>query len=656
MMEVNNRVGVFICRCGTEIAKVIDTKSLKEYAENLPEVVFATEHDFLCFKEGLEFLKDAIEKYKLNRIVIAACSPRLHEITFRKVLEKAGLNPFLLEIANIREQCAWVHSDDPEGATEKAKHLLKAAVLRATTLEEIEEASVPASFSVLVIGGGIAGITAALKLAEYGFQVYLVEKNATLGGKVLQLGTVFPTEDCGVCMVPYVLERHRKCLFKYVQMVLTHPRIKVFTKSVVENVEGFIGNFKVTIRKNPRYVDEEKCVACGICEEVCPIEVPNEFDLGLSTRKAIYLPSPHVVPRTYIIDENHCNRCGECVKVCPFNAINLDEKPQRIELNVGAIIVATGFKEFEPKGIYGYGTYPDVITQLMLARMLDPSGPTGGRLVRVSDGKPPSKIVMIQCVGSRDPKTNPYCSNICCTIALKHARNIKELYPGVEVTIVYKDIRVAGKNYEKYYTICEKLGVRFVKGEVLSVVRNPESEMFEVELESYGKRMKLFADLLVLSCGFTPSNGARELAEVLNINLRQDGFFVAAHPKLAPIETNVNGIFLCGAAQGPVYIAEAVNQAIAASSKVAMSLAGGNVKTYLTKAIVNENYCIGCRVCEMSCPFNAVKVSSQGISRVIETMCRECGICAAECPAGAMQLRNYRDEQINATITGVLKE
>jgi len=570
------------------------------------------------------------------------------------VIQEAGLNPFLLEIANIREQCAWPHSHEPEKATEKAKYLVRAAVLKVATLEEIGEISVPVKTSVLIIGGGIAGITAALKLAEYGFQVYLVEKNATLGGRVLQLGTVFPTEDCGVCMPPYVLERHRKCLYKYAQMVMVHPRIKVFTRSTVEHVEGHVGNFKVTIRRGPRYVDEKDCVACGVCEEVCPVEVPNEFDLGLSTRKAIYMPSPYAVPHTYVVDEDHCTRCGACVKACPFNAISLNEKPQDVEVEVGAIIVATGAEEFNPKGMYGYGTYPDVITQLTLARMLDPSGPTKGEVIRPSDGRRPSRIVMIQCVGSRDPKINPYCSKVCCAIALKHARSLKKRYPEAEIAIVYKDIRLAGKDYEQYYTECEELGVKFIKGEVLDVVQDPETKMLRVELESYGERKELIADLVVLSCGFVPSEDAKKLAEILGLNLAPDGFFMTVHPKLAPIDTNTDGIFICGACQGPKDISETVTQALAVAAKVAALLAKGVIKIDLAKAFVDENYCIGCATCVMVCPYDAVEITPRGVAQVIEAACQGCGICAAECPAGAMQLRNYKDDQIYAAIRGVL--
>ncbi|RLG74835.1 MAG: hypothetical protein DRO23_05610, partial [Thermoprotei archaeon] len=389
-------------------------------------------------------------------------------------------------------------------------------------------------------------------------------------------------------------------------------------------------------------------------EEVCPIEVSNEFDFGLSKRKAIYMPSPHILPRTYIIDEENCSKCGECEKVCPFNAINLNEKLERIELNVGAIILTTGFREFNPKNMYGYGIYPDVITQLMLARMLDLSGPTGGRLVRVSDGEKPSKIVMIQCVGSRDPKINPYCSSICCSIALKHARSIKERHPEIDVTIVYKDIRLMGKYDEKYLMECERLGVNFVKGEVIDVKWDPELKRFRIKLESFGERKCLLADLIVLSTGFIPSANAIELAEVLDISLRRDKFFASTHPKFAPLETNVSGIFVCGAAQGPTDISETINQALAVVSKVAKVLGKGEVRVKLSKAVVNENYCIGCRVCEISCPFNAAKVSVQGISNVVEVMCKECGICAAECPAEAIQLVNYRDEQLNEIIKGVL--
>ncbi|HID17006.1 TPA: CoB--CoM heterodisulfide reductase iron-sulfur subunit A family protein, partial [Candidatus Bathyarchaeota archaeon] len=402
------RIGVFICHCGLNIAKSVDVKALREYASKLPRVVHAVDYEFMCSETGQKMIKDAIKEKNLNRIVVASCSPKLHELTFRRAVKEAGLNPFLFEMANIREHCSWPHMHEPEKATEKAKHILRSSIERCRYLEEIGEKEEAVKPSALIVGGGIAGIQAALSLADYGFDVYLVERTPWLGGKAAQLGRVFPTEDCGICLSPLANETHRKCLYK--ERIMNHPRINVYTSSTVKALSGYIGNFKARIERKPRFVDEELCVACGECEKVCPVEVPNEVDLGLSKRKAIYKPFAQALPHAYSIDIEHCTKCGECVKVCPTDAINLNGIPERVEVDVGTVIVAAGFDEYEPNGLLGYGTYPNVITQFQLARLLDPSGPTGGRLERPSDSKRPRRIVMVQCVGSRDPEVNPYCS------------------------------------------------------------------------------------------------------------------------------------------------------------------------------------------------------------------------------------------------------
>ena len=552
---------------------------------------------------------------------------------------------------NIREHCAWVCNSLKE-ATDKAKLMIAAAIEKARSLGKEKVLKVKRKEAILVIGGGPAGIQASLELANQGFKVYLVESSPTIGGLASSLHRTFSINECNCA----ICVKSSKPLEVY-----ENPNIELLTYCETSDVKRYPWGFKVKIIKKPKYVNYDRCTNCGLCSEKCPQLVLNEWDRGLSKRKAIYIPLPYATPPRYVIDPNHClhfteNSCNICEEVCPYNAIDFSQKAEEVEVEVGAIIVATGSEEFNPSTIpkYGYGKCKDVITQLQLERLMDPLGPTGGRLVRVSDGEKPSKIVMIQCVGSRDPKINPYCSSICCSIALKHARSIKERHPEIDVTIVYKDIRLMGKYDEKYLMECERLGVNFVKGEVIDVKWDPELKRFRIKLESFGERKCLLADLIVLSTGFIPSANAIELAEVLDISLRRDKFFASTHPKFAPLETNVSGIFVCGAAQGPTDISETINQALAVVSKVAKVLGKGEVRVKLSKAVVNENYCIGCRVCEISCPFNAAKVSVQGISNVVEVMCKECGICAAECPAEAIQLVNYRDEQLNEIIKGVL--
>ncbi|RLI02642.1 disulfide reductase [Candidatus Bathyarchaeota archaeon] len=655
MVKEEPRIGVFVCHCGLNIAKTVNVKEVRDYAAKLPYVVYASDQEFTCSEAGQKTIKDAIKEHKLNRVVVASCSPKLHELTFRRCVAEAGLNPFLFEMVNIREHVSWAHMHEPEKATEKAKHLVRAAVERAALLEEIGTVSASVIPSVLVIGGGVAGIEAAIGLADYGFDVYLVERSPTLGGKAFQLGKVFPTEDCGVCTAPRNSELHRKCLYK--APILTHPKIKVYTLATIKSLEGYVGNFKATISLQPRYVNPQLCIGCGKCAEVCPVEVPNEYDVGLSKRKAIYLPSTQALPPVYTVDMANCTKCGKCVEVCPTKAINLDEQPSEVTLDVGAIVVAVGFEEYEPKGLYGFGEYSDVITQLKLSRMLDSSGPTKGEVVKPSNQRKPKKIVMVQCVGSRDKSTHIYCSKICCAIALKNARSILQKNPDTEITICYKDIRLAGKDYEHYYVDCQNMGVNFINGDVLEVKEDTETKMLKLKVKpKYGEEVELEADLVVLTCALIPAKGMEELARTLNLSLSPDGFFMELHPKLAPVDTNVDGIYICGACHGPKDIHESINQAKAVVSRVATLLAPGKVEVDLAKSIINEDLCIGCGNCVAKCPYKAIEFTPYGTARVIEIACKGCGVCVVECPARAIQLRHYKDDQIFATVSGVLKE
>jgi heterodisulfide reductase subunit A len=558
-------------------------------------------------------------------------------------------------MVNIREHVSWAHMNEPEKATEKAKHLIRAAVERAALLEEIGTASAPVKPSVLVIGGGVAGLEAAVGLANYGFEVHLVERNPTLGGKALQLGRVFPTEDCGVCVAPNVPQLHRQCLYK--ASALRHPNINVYTLSNLKSLEGYIGNFRAVISVNPRYVDSQRCISCGLCVEVCPVEVSNGYDLGLSKRKAVYLPATQSIPPTYILDMDNCTRCGKCVEVCPTKAINLEDKPSEVTVDIGAVVVAVGFDEWKPpKGFLGYGEHEDIITQLKLARMLDPSGPTRGLIVKPSNGEKPRKIVMIQCAGSRDKETHAYCSKICCTIALKHARSIKLQQPEAEITICYRDIRLPGKNYEHYYMDCQELDVKFVNYESVKVSITPEKKIKVNVEDKAGGEVELEADLLVLSVALVPPEGFEELVRKLNLSCSQDGFLMELHPKLAPVDTNVDGIYICGACQSPKDISESIEQAKAAVSRAASMLARGMVEVDLARAVVDEDLCIGCGNCITICPYRAIEFTPRGTARIIEIACKGCGLCVVECPARAIQLRHFKDNQLLAQVTGVLGE
>ncbi len=533
------RVGVFVCRCGLNVAKSVDTTSLKEYASKLPGVVYAEESDFACSDAGVKTISEAIKANGINRVVVAGCSPWLHEPTFQRMMERVRLNKYLLEMANIREHCALLYPGQILKATEKAKFIVKAAVERAKTLEPIEKKRFPVQKSVLVIGGGVAGVEASKRLGDLGMEVFLVEKTPFLGGKVLQLGSVFPSDDCGTCVSPCGNDLHRRCFYR--NTVANHEHVNILTSSVLRKLTGHIGNYKATIGVNPRFVNQELCMGCDRCADVCPVEVPNEFNFGLDKRKAIYILSDQALPRVYAIDPGTCTRCGKCVDACPVRAIDLGEQPREMTVDIGAVVVASGFETFDPKGMHGYGENPNVVTQLQLARMLDQSGPTRGRVIRPGDGQEPKRIAMIQCVGSRDTKTHEYCSKICCGIAVKHATEIMERYPEAGLAIIHKDIRLTGKHYEDYYYRAQNLGVRLLRGEVEDVTTMPDGSIHIDVKDEFGEIVPLYVDLLVLSTGLEPSEGAPELAQKLGVAISADGFFAERGPKLEPLGHGCGG-------------------------------------------------------------------------------------------------------------------
>jgi len=651
------RIGVYICHCGTNIAGVVDVEALRAFAETLPGVAVARTYVYMCSDPGQRLIKEDIAAGLVDRVVIAACSPRLHEPTFQRALREAGLNPYMLEIANIREQNSWVHMHEPEKALEVAKDLVRMAVAKAALLQPEEAHEVPVGRRVLVIGGGIAGITAALDLADAGFEVYLVEKAPSIGGHMAMLDKTFPTMDCAQCILtPKMVD------------VARHPNIRLLTYSEVKSVEGYVGNFKVRVLKKPRYVDPDKCTACGECAKACPVEVPDEFNAGLSWRKAIYIPFPQAVPSAYVLDEDACLgltplACGKCLEACEAKAINLNDSPEEIELNVDTIIVAVGFEPYCPEADeeYGYGRYPDVLTALEMERLLNASGPTGGRVLRPSDLKEPKKIAYIQCVGSRSlrPGHAPYCSRICCMYAMKQALELKEKYPGIDVCIFYTDIRAFGKGYEEFYWRAQEAGVRFIRGRVGEVWRDREGRLIvRAEDTLTGRVIEEPFDMVVLSVGLRPPEGAKELAEMLKIPLGPDGFFLEAHPKLRPVDTVVDGIFVCGACQGPKDIVDTVAQAkAAASSAMALMSRGKLVVEPYFATVVDEERCRGCGRCEQACEFGAIKVEERDgrlVARVTEALCKGCGACRVVCPTGALRIRRFTDEQIVAQVLAAM--
>ena len=643
------RIGVFVCHCGHNIAGTVDVERLSEALSRFPGVVYATHYDYMCSDPGQDLLKRAIKENRLTGVVVAACSPSMHETTFRRAAEEVGLNPYLVEIANIREHCSWVHEKGPQ-ATDKAVRITQAVVEKVKGNHPLEPVEVGHSNKCLVIGGGIAGIQAALDVAEAGYEVILVERSPTIGGHMAKLSETFPTLDCSQCILtPKMVE------------VARHERIRLLTYSEVEEVTGFIGNYRVRIRRRPTYVDPDKCNLCGECADVCPVRVPNEFDRGLSERAAIYIPFPQAVPSSYTLDEEACLgleplRCGECAKVCEPGAIDYDMHEEILEEEVGAIIVATGYELYpkERMAEYGYGQIPDVIDGLQLERMLSASGPTGGEVRRPSDGKVPKEVVFIQCSGSRDPELHkPYCSKICCMYTAKHALLYRHAVPDGKAYVFYIDIRAGGKGYEEFVQrAMEEERILYLRGKVAKVFQDGDKVVVWGVDTLTGKRVEVKADMVVLAQAIVPAPGAVELARTLKIQADEHGFLKEAHPKLRPVESLTGGVFLAGAAQAPRDIPETVAQASGAAAK-AVSLLSAPVLIHSPEvAQVDEELCSGCGICEPQCPYGAITVEE--VAEVNEVLCEGCGTCAAACPSGAMTLKNLTDEQVLSMVRAAL--
>ena len=648
------RIGVFICHCGLNIAGVLDIKELVEFAKALPDVVYVKENRYTCADPGQDEIRKGIKEHNLNRVIVAACSPRMHEPTFRRTVSEAGLNPFLFEMANIREFSSWCHPSTPKEATEKAKDLIKMAVAKARLFRPLETMQVPVTNKALVVGGGIAGMNAALDLAEMGFKTYLLEKDESIGGHMAQLDKTFPTLDCSICIEgPKMVDVGR------------HPNIEIISFADLLSVSGFIGNFKVKIRKNPRYVIAENCTGCGECRDVCPIEYPNEWDMSLGVRTAISVPFDQAVPLIYTINKNYCIECFKCVDACGARrAINFEQEPEEIELEVGTIIVSTGYDIYLPYDdpLYGYGKYPNVITSLEFERLILAAGPTVGKVVRASDGKKPHTIAFIQCVGSRDINKYPYCSNFCCMYTLKHVIQLKEKYKeDVEVYVFYMDMRSNFKGFEEFYQRARELGANFVRGRVSRVFEVPETKnlIIHVEDTALGQPIEVEAEMVVLATAAIPKKGTDEMARILNVTRGADGFFMESHPKLKPIDAPTAGIFFAGACQAPKDIPYCVSQGSGAASRAATVLSKPTWKIEPIIAVVDPDKCRNvktkCGICAQKCPYGAIKAEEGKPAQVTIAMCHGCGTCVAECPADAITQMHFADAQIFAQIRAALE-
>lgn len=659
------RIGVFVCWCGSNIAATVDVERVVAEAKVQPNVVFAQDYQYMCSEAGQGIIRNAIAEHKLTGVVVCSCSPRMHENTFRKAAERAGLNPYMVEIANIREHCSWIHKDKEEG-TEKACVLMRAAVAKVLLNAPLKAGESKVTKRALVIGGGIAGIQTALDIADAGFEVDIVEKRATIGGRMAQLDKTFPTLDCSACILtPKMVE------------AAANEKVKLYTYSEVESVGGFVGNFHVKIRKKARYVKDDVCTGCGACMAKCPSKKGlNEFNMNLNNRPAIYIPFAQAIPNVAVIDPEQCiklktGKCGLCEKVCTAGAIDYTQKDEIIEEEYGAIVMATGFQPIDASKFdeYSYSTCPDVVTSLELERLMNAAGPTGGVLLKPSDKTHPKSITFIQCVGSRDVsgRGKCYCSKICCMYTAKHAMLIRDKYPDVEVHVFYIDVRTPGKNFDEFYRrAVEQYDVDYIKGQVGKVYEEDGHLVVQgVDLIA-NEQIILNTDMVVLATAIEPDPTARSVASMLTASIDTNDFITEAHPKLRPVESPTAGIFLSGVCQGPKDIPETVSQAGAAAAKVIGLLAKDKLLTNPCVSHSNELLCNGCSCCEKVCPYGAISyedklINDHGVREtrrvcvVNEALCQGCGACTVVCPSGAMDLKGFSNKQIMAEVDAICR-
>ncbi|MGE5479465.1 MAG: 4Fe-4S dicluster domain-containing protein [Chloroflexota bacterium] len=664
------RIGVFVCHCGENIGATVDCGKVAERASRLPGVAVSIDYKYMCSDPGQTMIKEAIQKHNLTGVVVAACSPRMHEPTFRRACSEAGLNPYLCEMANLREHCSWVHPKE-DATTDKASRIVKMLVEKVKRNTPLDPIKVPVTKTALVIGGGIAGIQAALDIANAGHKVIMIERSPSIGGHMSQLSETFPTLDCSQCILtPRMVE------------VAQHPLITLHTYSELEAVDGFIGNFKVKIRKKARSVDEKLCTGCSECMQKCPMKkIPDEFNAGLGTRPAIYVPFPQAVPNKPVIDREHCTyfikgKCKLCEKICPAGAIKFDQEDEIITVDVGAIVAATGYDllgtDYFPE--YGYGKYKDVITGLQFERLASASGPTLGEIRRPSDGKKPEKIVFVACAGSRDPEKGiEYCSKICCMYTAKHAMLYKHKVHEGDAYVFYMDIRAGGKNYDEFVRrAIEEDGVKYIRSRVSKIYERDGKLIVrgaDTLLGSYP--MEIEADMVVLATAMTANDDSESIAQKMHISYDQHHFFAEAHPKLKPVETNTAGIMLAGACQSPRDIPDSVAQASGAAAKAIVLFAKDELTREPLIAEVNRcappqfSTCVGCFLCQTVCPYLAIEKEEikgrdgsviKTVAKINPGLCQGCGTCVALCRSKSIDIHGYSNKQVYAEVMSLMNQ
>jgi heterodisulfide reductase subunit A len=648
-MKVKERIGFFLCECSKNISGMVDVHKIKDELEKLPDVATAEITNLYCSAEGKTKIIESIKKHSLTKVVIGGCSVKQHEKTFMGVLEGAGLNPYFMQLVNIREQVAWV-TDDKDKATAKALALMKAAYNRVHFHEAFEKKEIDATADVLVVGGGLAGCEAALNLASEERKVYLVETNPSLGGQASKYENSFPSLECCSCMI-----------LPKLQEVVENPNIELLNYSDVEEVVGFFGNFKATVNKKAKYVIPDSCIGCNECIEPCPVEVPNEHDDFLGKRKAIHFQVTGATPFIPVIDKENCLRfkgqdCTKCQDACMFGAINYDDQDEKTELLVGAIVLATGFESFDPALIPNLNFSPgtEVYTALQFERLVSNTGPTHGKLVK-RDGTTPQSLAMIHCVGSRDKRYNNYCSNVCCSVLLKMSTQILEekLAEGIQITHLYRDLTIGSTGMEDMYEkLCEE-GVRFIR------IPNPNDIVLgtvDGKVQVTVPEKTITADMAVLATAMVPNRKAEKFIEMLMLSQDKEGFVMTTHKKIESIATPIEGVFVIGCANYPKDIANSIIDGSAAAGKITSELQPGKkleIETLIST--IDEEKCSGCKTCIAICPYKAIGYDSEkGVSAINEILCRGCGTCVVACPSNAITARHFEDNTILAELGGLL--
>ncbi len=657
MSEQEKRVGVYVCHCGHNIAGTVDVEHVAEWSQHLPNVVISRDNKFMCASTGQEQIEEDIKEFGLTHVVVASCSPHMHEKTFRNACARAGMNPYLFEMANIREHASWVHPNDRDGATNKAKALVSAAVHRVIHHEPLEPMQVKIRPETLVVGGGIAGIQAALEIADAGYHVYLVEREPSIGGHMAMFDKTFPTLDCSACILtPKMFDAG------------AHPNITLLTYSEVEKVDGYVGNFTVRVRKRARMVDEDLCTGCGSCWDKCPIKIVDDvFEAGMGYRKAIYRPFPQAVPKYPVIDVENCTyfktgKCRMCEKVCPTEAIRFDMEDQYVDLEVGNVILATGYKLFDCRRIpnYGYGRLENVFSSLEFERLTNAAGPTEGKVVLRDGETVPESVAIIHCVGSRDKNYNEHCSAICCMSSLKFAHLVMEK-TGAQVYNFYIDMRPISKGYEEFYHRILSEGTTFIRGkvsEITDAAHAPDEEgklIVVAEDTLIGRQRRVPVDMVILAAGLEPRADSQEVGYMFGVGCGDTGFFTERHPKLDPVATATEGVFIAGACQGAKDIPDSVAQGAAAAARVLGTISRREVALEPVRASIDESRCSGCRICNNMCPYNAIDfIEAEGVSRVNPALCKGCGTCVAACPSQVITGAHFTFDQLMAEIDGIL--